>query len=79
MQMLVTTAPKQRLRAKHPDVIGIGINHMNSLAKPWLNLAAIAAKLQNFQVSQRRIRGQQKDGSAQRGVDNAKPHYATGP
>ena len=34
MLILVTRAPAQRLHGKHPEVIGIGANHMNSLVKP---------------------------------------------
>jgi hypothetical protein len=41
MQILITTTAAQWLHAKHPEVMSISANDMNSLAKPQFDLEAV--------------------------------------
>ena len=49
MQILVASAAAHRLHVGHPEVIGVGAEDMNGLAKAELDLESIPVELEDLQ------------------------------
>ena len=49
MQILVAAAAAHRLHVGHPEVIGVGAQDMNGLAKAEFDLESITVELQDLQ------------------------------
>jgi hypothetical protein len=76
MQILLAAAAVHRLHAGHPEVIGVGAQDMNGLAKAELDLEAVAIELQHLQRLEGKVRAEQEDGSACWVVNDDEAHDA---
>src|SRR5678815_3338961 len=76
MEVLVASAAANRLHVGHPEVIGVGAQDMNGLAKAEFDLESIPVELQDLQWLERKVRAEQEDGSARRMVNDHEAHDA---
>jgi hypothetical protein len=76
VEVLLAAAPAYRLHGAHPEVVAIGPDYVDGLAKAQLNLEPVAVELDDLQRLQGEVRGEQEDRAADGVVDEDETHDA---
>ena len=76
VEVLLAVAPTQRLHGAHPEVVPVRSNDMDGLAEAQLDLEAVSVELNDLQRLQGEVRGEEKDGSPHRMVNEDEAHDA---